>query len=481
MTRLVRYFVFSAVLWFPVFSPAQVLERSMISLQPVPVPRIGSNSVTDVFYYANRIWLGTGSGVSISEDFGQTWLNLGRENGLGKGGVSAMAFYGNSVWVATAFDTLTADAGKLPAGGGLSYSDDLGRTWHYLPQPGLTNVQNVTFDIAILDSTIWIASWGGGLKRSDNWGKSWQDVAPDSSAFDPFRHLNHRAFSVLAADGILWVGTAQGINRSTDNGKTWVNFNHQNQAQPISGNFVVALAYQRWQDRRVIWAATIEAEDPAEFRAVSYSEDYGYTWHTALKGIFAHNFAVYDSAVYVAADKGLYVSVDFGRTWAKFPPVRDVATGQPLLTEEFYAVAVSPDGTIWAGTPDGLIKSSDGGHTWQILRTYESLLEEPNVSETYAYPNPFSPLRHNQFGGEGHVRIHFRVDRTGPVSITIFDFAMKKVRDLVSGKTFAGRAEYDVAWDGRNDFDERVANGVYFYRVRLPGGKADWGKIIVMD
>ena len=479
--RVSRALLLLLVFLIPAPSPGQVLERGMIGLQPVPVPRIGSNSVTDVFFYGGKLWLGTGGGLSISGDFGQTWLNLGEKEGLGKGGVSAVAFYGNSVWIATAFDTITADAGRLPAGGGLSYSDDLGRTWHHIAQPGVTNVQNVTFDIAILDSTVWIASWGGGLKRSDDWGATWRDVAPDSSAFDPFRHLNHRAFSVLAADGILWVGTAQGINRSTDNGKTWVNFNHQNQAKPISGNFVVALAYQRWQGRRILWAATVEAEDPDEFRAVSYSEDFGFTWHTALEGIFPHNFAVYDSAVYVAADKGLFVSADFGRTWAKFPPVRDQATGQPLLTEEFYAVAVSPDGTIWAGTPDGLVKSSDGGHSWQILRTFEPLLEEPNISKTYAYPNPFSPLRHNQLGGEGHVRIHFKVDRTGPVSITLFDFAMKKVRRLVSGKVFSGPGEFDVTWDGRNDFNERVANGVYFYRVRLPGGKAVWGKIIVMD
>lgn len=462
-------------------APAQILQRGGYSLEPQPEPRIGSNSVTDVFFYRDRIWLGTGGGLSYSSDLGQTWINVSRADGLGKGGSSAIGFYGNSVWVATAFDTLTADAGRLPAGGGLSYSDDLGKTWHHIPQPGVTNVQNITFDIAILDSVIWIASFGGGLKRSDDWGHSWEDVPPDSFAFDPYRHLNHRAFSVIAADGILWVGTAQGINRSTDNGRTWVNFNHQNQEQPISGNFVVALAYQRWKEKRIIWAATVEAEGEDEFRAVSYSEDFGYSWHTTLAGVFAHNFAVYDSVVYVAADKGLFKSIDFGKTWVKFPPIRDAVSGQPLLSEEIYSVAVSPGGILWVGTPDGLAKSEDGGVTWHILRTYESLFEPPNRSETYAYPNPFSPLRHNQLGGEGHVRLHFRVDKTGPVSIRIFDFAMKTVRRLESGKVYQGGGEYDALWDGRNDFGERVANGVYFYRVQLPGGKAVWGKIIVMD
>jgi hypothetical protein len=197
--------------------------------------------------------------------------------------------------------------------------------------------------------------------------------------------------------------------------------------------------------------------------------------------VFAHNFAIRDSVVLVATDMGLFKSIDFGQTWAKFPPVRDAETGEPLLTEEFYCVAIAPDWTLWAGTPDGLLKSEDGGKSWHIIRTYESLFEEPNVSETYAYPNPFSPLRHNRLDGEGYVRIHFRVDQSGPVTITVYDYAMKKVATVVDGVYYVGPGEYDALWNGKNDYKEPVANGVYFYQVALPGGKKVWGKIIVMD
>ena len=100
---------------------------------------------------------------------------------------------------------------------------------------------------------------------------------PDDLPFEPFDNLNHRAFSTITTDNILWVGTAGGINRSFDNGENWVNFNHQNQDNPISGNFVVALANQKWQDRNILWAATREADGEGEFRAVSFSEDFGFT------------------------------------------------------------------------------------------------------------------------------------------------------------------------------------------------------------
>ena len=109
------------------------------------------------------------------------------------------------------------------------------------------------------------------------------------------------------------------------------------------------------------------------------------------------------------------------------------------------------------------------------------MLDEENISETYAYPNPFSPLRHNPFNGEGHVRFHYRVKISGTVSVSVYDFAMALVKNVEEGISRMGDSEYDAVWDGRNNFGERVANGVYFYRVDLPGDNPVWGKVIVID
>ncbi len=477
-----RYYLLTVLgLFFFASGNAQILNRSMLALDQEPAPRISGNSVTDIKHNGSSLWIATGSGLSRSDNHGDSWYNFTTEAMLGKGGISALAFAGPTIWVATAFDTLTSDAGSLSAGGGLSYSDDNGVTWHHFPQPGITNVQNVTYDIAILDSTIWITSWGGGLKRSDDWGKTWQDAPPDTFFFNPLDRLNHRAFSTLAVDSILWVGTAAGINRSADNGKTWVNFRHQNQDQPISGNFVVALAHQDWREHHILWAATIEAEDADEYRAVSFSADEGQTWQVTISGEFTHNFAFDDSVVYVATDNGLFKSLDLGKNWDSVSEVRDAHSGESLFTHEFYAADVMPGHELWAGTADGLIRSNDGGSSWQIFRTFETLLDEQNVSATYAYPNPFSPLRHNQQNDEGHVRFHYRVDQSGPVSVSVYDFDMTLVRRVEEGVYRTGAAEYDAIWNGRNDFNEPVANGVYFYRVVTAGSKVVWGKVMVLD
>lgn len=478
-----RYFKIFVLFTTVVFTNAQAqvpynpfLERnSDVSVIPV------GNGIPDILYHNGSIWIGTGSGLGRTDDGGNTWYNFRDEDHLGKGGISAMAFKDNTIWIATSFDTLTDDAGLLPAGGGLSYSEDNGLTWSHIPQPGVTNVQNITFDISFVGSTIWITSFGGGLKRSNNGGQTWQDSPPDELAFDPLTHLNHRAFSTISVDGVLWVGTAGGINRSLDNGENWINFNHQNQDNPISGNFVVALANQKWEERKIIWAATVEAQEEGEFRAVSYSEDLGLTWKTTLAGVFAHNFAFDESTVYVATDRGLFKSIDFSTTWASYQNIFDANSGEYLLAEDIFSVGVSPGNVVWLGSEGGLAKTEDDGTTWKVFRSFETLLDDENISETYAYPNPFSPLRHNPLNGEGHVRFHYRVKNSGTVSVAVYDYAMKLVKNVEEGISRMGDAEYDAVWDGRNNFGERVANGVYFYRVTLPGSEPVWGKVIVID
>ena len=53
---------------------------------------------------------------------------------------------------------------------------------------------------------------------------------------------------------LFYVGSAGGINKSTDNGISWKKFTHKNQTFPISGNFVVALSYNKYDN--TIWGAT---------------------------------------------------------------------------------------------------------------------------------------------------------------------------------------------------------------------------------
>ena len=75
------------------------------------------------------------------------------------------------------------------------------------------------------------------------------------------------------------------------------------------------------------------------------------------------------------------------------------------------------------------------------------------------YPNPFNP----------ETWIPYHLAHAADVQVTIYDTKGVMVRRLVLGHQSAGyytvqsKAAY---WDGRNEFGERVASGVYFYQLQ---------------
>ncbi|MCK5149236.1 hypothetical protein KAR48_20950, partial [bacterium] len=448
-----------------------------------------ANTINDILIDRNIVWVGTSRGLMRTIDRGETWTVFDRESGLGKGGVSAIAAGNGVIWVATGFDTSTSE-GSLSAGGGLAFSKDEGESWQYVPQPvddrdeqdykpTTTVVQNITYDIAITKDAIWIASWGGGLRRSYDEGITWEVVTVDGNPFDVANNnVIHMAFSVHYDGEALWVGSAGGIHKSIDGGENWTTFN-QHQAHPISGNFVVAIASQQLDGRLRIWAATIEALGEGERRAASYSDDGGLTWSITLKGEFPHNFGFNPNSgdVFAATDNGVMKSAD-GEHWATYSAPIDYDHDYRVFTMESTAAA-SDGNDLWAGFIDGLALTDDNGGSWRVFRAYA----EPGESgepETYAYPNPFSPGRHNILGDDGHVRLVYLCTSACDVTIRIFDFSMSAVKTVVHDKMREAGTWSDY-WDGRNDLGDPVANGVYHYRVERTGHGVVWGKIMILN
>ncbi|MFC1477027.1 FlgD immunoglobulin-like domain containing protein [candidate division KSB1 bacterium] len=490
-SRRVPLFLLAVIVLLSSGSPgiawSQAIRPSIYSMEG-SLDNLPSNYITDILIINNDAWLGTGRGLSKTTDSGRTFTNFSGTPGIGRGATSALTYDSGVLWIAAGYDTLISDE-YLQAGGGLSWSDDYGATWHYIPQPvdpndedslgykpTTTHVQNITFDIAVHNGEVWITSKGGGLRKSADNGLNWEVVTPDRYPFEPLKYLNHRAFAVISADNGLWVGTAQGVNKSTDGGGTWTNYSAQNSG--VSGNFITALGKQETGQGTIIWAASWKAEGEEEFYGVSRTTNGGLTWESMLEGERSHNFGFNGDEVYTVTDNGLFKSYDRGENWGNFPWITS-PDGDQFLTTEYYSVAVG-SGLLWTGTSDGLATSSDGGSTWSIIRSFR----EPGIDGTpkvYAYPNPFSPLRHNLLGEKGHVRIQYSIDNAAEISLSIFDYGMNPVKTVVSGKSRFNPGSYAEAWDGTNNWGQMVANGVYFYKMEISGEGTFWGKIIVMN
>ena len=457
------------------------------------------NGITDLCWHNGQIYVGTGYGLSYSRDLGETWQNFTPAEYGGKGGISALAVADDgTVWIATGYDTLVQEDQSLSAGGGLRYRHPDSSNWVYIPQPkdartdtmeGMrpttTHVQNITYDIAILDNQLWIASFGGGIRRSLDKGQTWEVITTDGLPFSALDYLNHRGFSVLAENGNIWVGTANGISKSTDGGQTWERFSVGINQIPveggISGNWVIALAHNPWDNS--IWAVTLTTGGQ-EFNSISRTKNGGQSWDNLLKdelqdGTFARNIAFFDSAIYIATEKGMFKSVDDGATWYKFPVIEDKISGERLLTDDFYSVATSPSHPpwhrLWMGSADGLATSDDNGYSWVIYRSFVSTRTRTKPA-VYAYPNPFSPER------ETVLRFQFDISRAGLVKIDIYNFAMEKVISLQAYQVEPVNNSFDrsATWDGRDNNGRMVDNGVYFFRAEVEK-EVTWGKIVVIN
>jgi ligand-binding sensor domain-containing protein len=232
--------------------------------------------------------------------------------------------------------------------------------------------------------------WSGtvdrcGLTLSVNNGLTWKYFTTEDGLAS--NHVN----SIGLRKEEVWVGTDQGLNYSTDQGKTWRLFTSIQDRLP--GNDVRAIAFQG----KRVWVGTTNGigyinsvgDLFTNFRVtdgmsdnhinhifvdcnqtciwvstnngISFTNDTGNTWkiirsdRTGLSSNIVNAITRYKGALYVATADGLNVSADEGQT---FVPIRAPRIGDNIV------FSLKVDGAdLWIGTNNGLTKYSDGKFT----------------------------------------------------------------------------------------------------------------------
>ena len=503
----------------------------------------------------NLVWLGTGLGISIISDSLSVktlqdtldLINGSYTTRIPRGGISAMTTGDQGgPYEKFMFAAAAGSENDIPIGKGIVFTTDATDStinWIYYDQPiddalsdtipfgdiGFVAVlpvtvpqANVTYDMDLSEEFAWTASWAGGLRRFKFSDQVWERVplpmdnqyelttCKDTSYIriggkyilkdyylnprDPLDggNHNHKAFSVLSYSDTIWVGTANGINRGILGSGNCIDWEHYSYPMDnLSGNFVVGLEIQRLNGKRIIWAATVNADDPTEKRGLSYTIDDGLSWNTALLGERIYNIAAFDSLVFAASANGLWKTED-GINWALYRPAHQaipfpntaIYDLDEVLADEVYSVAFDNrsyygDRSIWIGTGDGAAHSYDlDGLNWKIFRA------EYDINEDYAYPNPFSPYTHNVLNDNGYVRFHTNEwSGTFVIDIDIYNFAMEKVYATSFDKRISSSGT--LKWDGRDQQGVYVHNGVYFVKLTYPENQSSkpsphWVKLIVV-
>lgn len=171
---------------------------------------------------------------------------------------------------------------------------------------------------------------------------------------------------------------------------------------------------------------------------------------------------------------------------AKGPPDRDLGPRQESeyrLRASVFSTAGAPgasehyrtNGSLGQSTPPGVGEDPNGilyAGFWKgfALSAWAVGVEEetPAVSSlSQNYPNPFNPK----------TLIRYSLSTESSVVIEIFNIKGERVRVLLDGPRPAG--PHAVVWNGLNDSGDRLASGIYFYRLRA-GSFTDIKKMVMI-
>jgi hypothetical protein len=167
------------------------------------------------------------------------------------------------------------------------------------------------------------------------------------------------------------------------------------------------------------------------------------------------DFRVYLKSPSQNAKKQLNFSEEFYSARLAFTPAQLPKNSAKI---EFDPILLE-DG-IYSLEVEAADKSKNESGTFNYRITFE-VINKSTITEVLNYPNPFSTSTKFVFVLTGNeVPDHMK--------IRIMTVSGKVVREIMKnelGNIHIGRNITDYAWDGRDEFGDQLANGVYLYKV----------------
>jgi hypothetical protein len=179
---------------------------------------------------------------------------------------------------------------------------------------------------------------GNYIFKSLNRGDFWRLISPDlsESAFAKKKGIAAGAIAESPFEpGILYVGTDRGAFWITmDDGKKWTEF-----SGGLSNGYIRSICPSRFSKSRVYVAVTgINYDDLGNYLYVS--EDYGKTWRSIV-GDLPDEVAyviledpVNENILYAGLYRGVYISVDRGKSWSLLGPGMAATAISDLVVQE---------------------------------------------------------------------------------------------------------------------------------------------------
>ena len=237
----------------------------------------------------------------------------------------------------------------------------------------------------------------GGVWKTNDYGRTWKPIFDDQ----PTGSIGDIVVSP-SNPNVIYVGSGEGLQRpdlsvgdgiykSTDGGKTWINTGLK-EGQQIGG-----LAIDPNNENRVFAAVLGRPYGPNTERGVYRTLDGGKTWEKVLykdentgaiqvtidpnnsniiyADLWAARQGPWENGAWNGKESGLFKSTDGGNTWKKL--TAGLPTTEQGLARIGFCIAPSNSNrlyaTVEAGKYGGIYRSDDAGENWQLMNPDERL------------------------------------------------------------------------------------------------------------
>lgn len=213
--------------------------------------------------------------------------------------------------------------------------------------------------IFINDGIIFIGTYNGVYKSSDN-GNNWvkaQEIEPFGTGFLAAAASNVRTFTVIGST--LYAGTNGGVYKSEDAGNSW------SHASTQASELLEDVAYLNYYNG-YLYAVSRVSAGTSSTEGLYRSSDFGENWERISNDfnpgtrpdVKVYALINIHNVLYAASEEGFLHSDDDGDTWE---PVNSDITGK----QEIIQTAAVLNNKLFAGTESGLYTSRDEGDAWE--------------------------------------------------------------------------------------------------------------------
>jgi len=151
--------------------------------------------------------------------------------------------------------------------------------------------------------------------------------------------------------------------------------------------------------------------------------------------------------------------------------------GEKIVLNEFYVPTVDK---IGEGTVEYEMPALEPGphklyiKAWDILNNSSEEVtefvvassEDGFIDKVYNYPNPFSTNTNFMFD-------HDLSSANLDIVVNIYTISGKLVKSIVDNRFTSGTRIDDINWDGRDDYGNKLAKGIYLYKINLYAPELD--------